>query len=102
MEPSTNQENLGSVTSRDAWNKPLSPSREQSRQSPSHSSYSNLNGNIINSLLCRFLNSLNAKRVVSHQGYHIFTLQPGAYTKTLESLCQSDTEVWGYVLDKLR
>ncbi|KAF7502435.1 hypothetical protein GJ744_005818 [Endocarpon pusillum] len=81
------------------------------RSTPSHSIYTNLNGNsnstdcetkVIDPLLYRFLSSLNAKRVASPRGYQIYTLQPGAYTETLESLRESDTEVWGYVLGKLR
>ena len=89
---------MNSVASRDVCAMSLSPSRAQGAQSPSHSRYSS----ITDPLLCRFLSSLGAKEFASSPGYQTFIFQPGAYTKTLESLHESDFEVWSFVSDKLR
>jgi hypothetical protein len=129
MAPSTPQENPDGVASRDTCNEQLSRSarssdndvrnathpsttaHKQSGQSPSRPSHKDLDRNssnidcettTVDPLLSRFLLSLNAKEVVSTRGYRIFALQPGAYAKALESLFESDHEVWGYVEDELR
>lgn len=53
--------------------------------------------------ISKFLSLLNAKEAINPQsGYYTFILQPGAYEKTLKSLRQSDSEVWGYIQDELR
>jgi hypothetical protein len=110
MARSTSQENPDGVASRDACNEhsarhsdhdvrstinTSTTAHEQNRQSPDFRT-------TIDALLGRFLLSLNAKEVVSTRGYRTFALQPGAYAKALESLFESDHEVWGYVQDELR
>ena len=98
MERLTIQDNPDGVASGDVCAKPLGPVCEN---------YNNCEATMENPLLCSFLSSLNAKEEkgvcpgVDHT-YHTFTFQPGAYTKTLELLHKSDSEVWGYVLDELR
>ena len=88
----------GDFVSGDVCAEPLDPFRE---------SYNNCEATTGNPLLCRFLSSLDAKEEKgicpgADHTYHTFILQPGAYTKTLELLHKSDSEVWGYVLDELR
>lgn len=76
--------------------------REQSGQSPSHSSYKDYETATVDPLLDRFLLSLNAREIAGTRGCRTFVLQPEAYAKTSKSLLESDPEVWGYVSDKLR
>ena len=108
MEHLTIQEKPDSVAS------PGVCTKEQGAQSPSPSSDNNLDrisnsGDLkttdLDPLLCRFLAALNAREVVSPRGYHTyrtFAFQPGAYTKTLESLRESDPEVWAFIEEELR
>ena len=98
MERLTIQENANGVASGDACTEPLDPFRE---------SYNNCHATIGKPWLCSFLSSLNAKEekgicLGADHTYHTFTLQPAAYTKTLESLRESDSEVWESVSHKLR
>ena len=98
MERLTSQDNSNGVAYGDVCTEPLAPFRE---------SYNNCKATIGNPWLCGFLSSLNAKEEKdvcpgSNHTYHTFTLQPGAYTKTLESLRESDSKVWEYNFLKLR
>lgn len=98
MERLTIQDHANSVAYRDISTEPLDPFYEN---------YNNCEATIGNPLLCNFLFALDAKEEKNvcpggDHTYHTFTLQPGAYTKTLESLRESDSKVWEYVLDKLR
>lgn len=110
MAHSTSQENPDGVASHDACHghsarrsdddvrsaiRISTTAHEQNRQSPDFET-------TIDALLGRFLLSLNAKEVTGTRGCRIFALQPGAYAETLESLFESDPEVWEYVSLKLR
>ena len=105
MERLTIQEKPDSVASPDACTEPLSRSSEQSSSDNNLDGVSNSSNWYLDPLLRRFLAALNAREVVSPQGYHTyrtFAFQPGAYTKTLESLREPDPEVWEYVEEGLR
>lgn len=110
MDRLTIQENPDGVASRDVRNEQRpcdvnntsTTSREQSNDLHKISNSIDCETKIVNPSLRRFLLSLNAKEVAGPRGCRTFALQPGAYAKTLESLRKSDSEVWGYISDKLR
>ena len=115
------QEKPDNVASRDVCNKQLSchaSNYGNSGRNAIHTltmsgepSYNDLNRNsnsidcettVLDTLLRRFVLALNAKEVTGPRGCRTFALHPGVYAKTLESLRESDYEVWEYVSEELR
>lgn len=100
-------QNLDSVACSDVRVTPRSLSRSPSRSNSTKQHKTQKTHNRLDRkshpLISKFLTFLNAKEAINPQsGYYTFILQPGAYEKTLKSLCQSDSEVWGYIEDELR
>lgn len=106
-ESSAVHENWGGVAGSDVRVTPRSLSHSTScSNSPKHHKPQKTHDRLdreSHPLISRVLSLLNAKETINPQsGYYTFILQPGAYEQTVKSLRQSDSELWGYIEDKLR